>query len=308
MTRHDDFSQEFSDPFDDDFDEIDNKREKQDLKGRVFRFLLGNVHYLFIALLFSLMILFYFWRGIVIIIHSGEAGVLYRPFGHGTVTDYVYPEGLHIIAPWNTMFIYNIRAQTTYHEFNVLTNKGLPIKLTLAIRYHPEYDMVALLHQKVGPDYVNIIVIPQIESVLRRSIGQYDPEVIYANKGGILSNILVKAMEEAGQKYVHIDDIIIRTVELPPSIKKAIEEKLVYEQQEQAYVFRLEREKQEAERKRIEATGIKNYQEIVSQTLTDPLIRWQGVQATLQLSESSNAKVVVIGSGENGLPIILGGQ
>lgn len=264
--------------------------------------------YASIGVLVVILVVMYYWNTVVVVIKSGEAGALYRMFEGGTVTDYVYPEGIHVLWPWNRMYIYNTRVQTTYHEFNVLTNKGLPIILKLAIRYHPEYEMVALLHKRVGPNYVETIVVPQIESVLRRNIGKNDPEDIYTNKEGILTDIIVKAIEEAGQKFVYIDDIIIRTVDLPQDIKDAIEEKLVHQQRWQAYEFRLAAEQQEAERKRIEAQGIRDYQATVAETLSTEILRWQGIQATEHISTSDNAKVVVVGNGENGLPIILGGQ
>ncbi|NJL72145.1 MAG: prohibitin family protein [Candidatus Competibacteraceae bacterium] len=266
----------------------------------------GALPFVSVAVLVTVLVIMYFWNTVVVVVKSGEAGALYRMFQGGTVTDYVYPEGLHILWPWNRMHIYDTRVQTAYHAFEVLTNKGLPITLKLAIRYQPEYEMVALLHQRVGPDYVQKIVVPQIESVLRRNIGKNDPEDIYTNKEGILTDIIVKAIEEAGQKFVYIDDIIIRTVELPQDIKDAIEEKLVHQQQWQAYEFRLAAERQEAERKRIEAQGISDYQETVAKTLSPDLLRWQGILATEQLAGSANAKVVVIGNGEKGLPIILG--
>ena len=152
------------------------------------------------------------------------------------------------------------------------------------------------------------MILPQIESVLRRRIGQHSPEEIYTNKEGVLSNIISLAIQEVGQKFVEVDEIIIRTVELPEQVKTAIEEKLVYEQQHLAYQFRLDREEQEAERKRIEALGIMVYQDIISSTLDEKLLRWQGIQATLEIAKSDNSKVVVIGAGEQGLPIILGNQ
>lgn len=261
-----------------------------------------------IAGLITLLTLLYFWNGIIVVIRSGEAGVLYRLFQGGTVTDYVYPEGIYVLFPWNAMAIYNIRVQMAPHEFTVLTNKGLPIKLKLAIRYHPEYEMVAILHKRVGPDYIHTIVIPQVESVLRRNIGKHDPEDIYTNKEGILTDIIVKAIDEAGQKFVFIDDIIIRTVELPEDVKHAIDEKLVDQQRFQAYEFRLAAERQEAERKKIEAQGIRDQQSIVAETLTPDILRWKAIRATEALAGSQNAKVVVIGNGDKGLPVILGGQ
>jgi regulator of protease activity HflC (stomatin/prohibitin superfamily) len=265
-----------------------------------------NLPYITVLLLIIIFLTIYFWDYLFITIDSGEAGVLYKRFGGGTVTEYVYPEGFRIVAPWDKMHIYNVRIQTVLHDFRVLTNKGLPITLTLAIRFRPEYEMVGLLHKNVGPDYVNTIIIPQIESVLRKQIGQYNPEEIYVNREGFLDKIILQALEEAGQKYVIVDDVIIRTVQLPEQIRTAIDDKLVQEQLYKAYVFRLDKEKEEAKRKLIEAQGIRDYQDIISKTLNEQLIKWQGVQATLSLAESENAKIVIIGAGKDGLPIILG--
>jgi regulator of protease activity HflC (stomatin/prohibitin superfamily) len=270
------------------------------------KWLKKQIPYLIVIGLLITLIFVFFWTRVIIIVKSGEAGVLYRLFFDGTVTDYPYPEGLHFNWPWDTMFIYNVRIQTILHEFNVLTQEGLPIHLKLAIRFRPEYEMVGVLHQQVGPDYVNTIIIPQVESVLRKNIGQLTPEDVYTNKEGILTNIIIRALEEAGQKFVIIDDVIIRNVDLPDQVRQAIEEKLIQNQLYLAYEYKLQREEQEAERKRIEAAGIKDYQEILNKSLNPQILKWHGVEATLKLATSENSKVVVIGSGEDGLPLILG--
>lgn len=255
-----------------------------------------------------LLIFAYFASTMFVTIKSGEAGVLYRRFSTGTETDYVYPERLHFVLPWNTMYIYSVRVQTLKHELSVLTNKGLPITLKLAIRYHPEYEMLGVLHKKVGTDYVNRIVLPQIESVLRKKIGKLDPEDVYTNKAGVLTKILATAIEETMRNYVVVKDIIIRGIELPETIRDAIESKLVEQEKLKRYSYTLEVAKKEAGRKVIEATGIKDYQDIISATLTEKLIQWQGVQATREIAKSKNSKVVIIGSGDGGLPVILGNQ
>ena len=273
-----------------------------------WRWVKGKSPYLIVLTLVLILLVFYFWNRIFIVIGPGQAGALYRPLTSGTVTDYVYPEGLHVLFPLNTMTIYDVKVQLIQHDLTVLTNRGLPVTLKLSIRFRPVYELVGVLHQQVGVDYPKKVILPQIESVLRRRIGQYSPEEIYTNKKGVLSNIIALAIEEVGQKFVEVDEIIIRTVELPKPVRTAIEEKLVYEQQHLAYKFRLKREKQEAERKRIEALGIMIYQDIISSTLDENLLRWQGIQATLEIAKSENSKVVVIGSGEQGLPIILGNQ
>jgi regulator of protease activity HflC (stomatin/prohibitin superfamily) len=166
--------------------------------------------------------------------------------------------------------------------------------------------MLGMLHQKVGPDYINTIVVPQVESVLRKRLSFYDPEDIYVNKDNILTKVIVEASDELGKKYITPNSIVIRSIALPNAIREAIENKLIQQQLEKSYTYILEKEKKEAERKRIEAQGIKDYQSIVMQTLSDKLIKWQGVQATLELAKSNNTKVVIIGAGKEGLPVILG--
>ncbi len=255
-----------------------------------------------------LLLVVFFFDHIVITVGPGEVGVLYRRLTTGTQTDYVYPEKIYLIWPWDTMYRYTVRIQTIPHELTVLTNKGLPINLSLAIRFRPEYDMVGILHKTVGPDYVDRIVIPQIESVLRKRIGQLNPEDVYTNKEGVLTNILQAAIDEVMRDYIIVEDIIIRSMQLPDNVTQAIEQKLIEEQLMGKYEFTLKVAKEEAERKRIEATGIRDYQNIVNSTLNPQLIRWEGVQATLELAKSSNAKVVVIGAGKDGIPVILGNQ
>jgi regulator of protease activity HflC (stomatin/prohibitin superfamily) len=260
-----------------------------------------------VTLLLVILLALFLFERIFISIKPGEAGVLWKRFDGGTIIDYVFAEGFHVISPLDRMYIYNARVQTIRHEFDVLTTRGLPIHLRIAIRFKPVYEMIGILHQHVGPDYVNVVVVPEVESVLRRNLGKFNPEDIYTNKDGILTNILVTAIEEAGRKYIQIDDIIIRSLELPPDVKKSIENKLVEEQKQKAYEFILAREQQEVIRKQIEASGIKDYQKIISETLDDQLLTWQGIKATLELAGSENAKIVVIGNkSSEGMPLVLG--
>lgn len=264
-----------------------------------------NLAYFAVFFLILTLCFAFFFPDIIITVQSGEGGVLFRRF-FGTDTEKVYTEGIYAIFPWDTIYIYDARIQTVLHDFDVLTTEGLTIHLSLAIRFRPEYDMLGLLHQQVGPDYINTIITPEVESVLRKRLSPYKPEDIYKNKDKILTTVVIEAMEALGQKYIIANDVIIREIALPTAIVAAIEDKLKEEQHEQAYVYKLKREKQEAERKVTEATGIKNYQDTVSKSLTDKLLKWQGIQATLELAKSTNSKVVVIGAGNSGMPLILG--
>ena len=258
-----------------------------------------------LVLLFSIC---YFWLSIAICIRSGEAGVLYRLFGGGTVTDRVYGEGLHLIFPWNEMHVYKVRVQEQQHTVELLTKHGMKMKFRLSIRYHPEYDLLGVLHKRVGPEYVTKIVIPVVVSVLRTHVGQFSAEEVYTTKRSILERIFLEAVEQVTLNYVTINGVIIRSIDLPPRILKAVEAKIEQQHIAEAYDYRLQKEQKEAKRKEIEAGGFKIYNETISQSLNQDILKWKGIQATRELAVSPNTKVIVIGNGPEGLPIILGAE
>jgi regulator of protease activity HflC (stomatin/prohibitin superfamily) len=262
--------------------------------------------YLVVAVLVLSLAVLALWSRILVVIKPGEAGVLYRMLSTGTVTDHIYAEGLHVLMPLNSMSIYDTRVQLVLHDFDVLTSSGLPVKLKIAVRFQPIYELLGVLHQQVGPDYVYKIILPQIESVLRRNLGQRTPEDIYTNKDGMLSRIITLALEEVGRKYITVDEIIIRSVVLPETVSQSIELKLVNEQQSLAYTYKIESERKEAVRKAIEAGGIRDFQKIIATTMTDKTLQAQNIQATLELAKSPNSKVIVLGTPKGGLPLILG--
>ncbi len=250
--------------------------------------------------------LVYFGPRIFIDITPGHAGVLFRLFGGGTVIDKVYGEGLHVIAPWNVMTIYDVREQMVTRKINVLTERGLPITVTVTIRYQPERDVLGVLQAGIGPNYADKIVMPEVLATLRQLLGTYTVEDIYQTKRSLIEKLLTNSLEEAEQRYVIIDSVLITEVALPEYMSKAIQAKLEQQQLAEAYTFKIEREEKEAERKRIEAGGIKAYNTIVSSSLSPDLLTWQGIEATRDLAASNNAKVVVIGGGgKSGLPLIL---
>ena len=259
-----------------------------------------------IVVLLTLLVVIYFWPYIFIRIKSGEAGVQYKLFGGGTVTDYVHPEGMNVILPWNNMYVYNVRVQEQEHTVELLTENGLKLTFLLSIRYYPEIDMVGVLHKRVGPEYVDKIVIPQVVSVLRRHVGQHTAEEIFTTKRAILERIFTEAIEQVTQSYITIDEVIIRTITLPPTVQQAVEDKIEQQHISESYVFRLQKEQQEAKRKEIEAEGYKKYNDTVAESLTPEILKWKGIEATRELSTSDNSKVIVIGNGDEGLPVILG--
>lgn len=282
---------------DDDFDHIQDERQRRFLRGTMAALLS-------LAVLMASILL---WKRVVISIHSGQAGVLYS-FFTGTDQGNIYDEGVHLIWPWNTMYIYDIRFQTREQNYSLLTNGGLPVNLKVAIRFQPDIRMLPLLHVAVGPEYVEKVVFPETEAALRRAVGQYGPEEVYTSHRGFLESVVVSSLSKMENRYVIVDDVLVKSVDLPATVRDAIERKLALHEEEKAFQYRLAIEQKEAERKRIEAQGIQNYQQIISKSLTPDLLRWQGIQATRELATSQNAKTVVVGSGKDGLPLILGGD
>lgn len=268
------------------------------------RWLASKASIIIVLLLLLSLVLAFFWNQIVITIQSGEAAVLFRRFS-GTEIDKIYSEGLHIFNPLDTVYIYEVRNQIALHEFDVISNKGLTVHLSLAIRYRPEYELLGILHQRIGPDYLQRVIVPQIESVMRKELGNYRAEQIYTNEEGLLTNTILIALDEVGRNYVQVEDIIIRSIKLPPQLVQAIENKLQQEEFMKSYEFRMETAAREAARLKIEADGIKTYHEIVNSSLTEAILRHKGIDATQALATSTNSKVVVIGSGKDGLPLIL---
>ncbi|MCP4350260.1 MAG: prohibitin family protein [Desulfobacterales bacterium] len=259
---------------------------------------------IFIVFVLIFMFMFaYLFHNIVITIHSGEAGVLYKRFFGGTVVDRVYAEGIHFIYPWDTLYVYNVRVQEVFHEFDVLTKNGLKVHLIISIRYYPEYNLLGVLHKKVGPDYRNKVVVPEIEAVLRIIIGQINAEEAYTTKTSLIQESINVAIEQVAQRFVKVDDVIIKRIILPSAVQSSIEYKIKQKHLAEAHEYKIEREKKEAERKRIEAEAFKRYNDILNTSLSDRILQWEGIRASLELSKSNNTKVVVIGSGKRGLPI-----
>lgn len=241
-------------------------------------------------------------------IRSGYAGVLYKTFGNGVVTDKPpLGEGFHIIAPWNQVFIYEMRQQELSDKMQVLSSNGLEIRLDASAWYQPVREDVAKLHQEKGENYLERIIMPAIRSAARSVVGRYTPEQLYSSKrDAIQDEIFEETKKFLDEQYIQLNEVLVRDVTLPPTIKDAIERKLGQEQESLEYEFRLEKAEKEAERQRIEAEGKSLANSILSASLTDKVLKEKGIQATVKLAESPNAKVIVIGSGEGGLPLILG--
>ncbi|MCK5719826.1 MAG: prohibitin family protein [Thiomargarita sp.] len=260
-----------------------------------------------ILLLVFLITTLYLVPKMVVVVEPGKNGVFWSLFFGGTQIDKVYSEGIHFILPWDKMYIYNLRFQTQPHELEVLTNRGLNVNLYLSIRYAPQREFLGLLHQQVGPDFVNIVVIPEVTAVLRETIGSMSSEEIYTTGRKVITVAINSAIEQVEQRFIRVDDVLIRKIDLPPLVEDSIKYKIQQKHLVDAHKFIVEKEKVEAERKRIEAEGISEHIQIISSVLPtkNGYLTWRGINATENLAMSNNAKVVLIGSGKNGLPIIL---
>lgn len=261
-----------------------------------------------IPIIIGIVILIIFISKSTVTVDSGEAGVLYKTFGGGVVTDEPpLSEGFHLVAPWNRVYIYEVRQQSIEEQMNVLSSNGLEIQLDASIWFQPAYNELGKLHKEKGENYVQRLLQPAVRSAARAVVGRYNPEQLYSTKReAIQKEIFEETQLLLENQYVQVNQVLVRDVSLPSTIKEAIERKLRQEQESLEYEYRLTKAEQEAERQRIDAEGKARANEILNASLTDKVLQEKGIQATLELAKSPNAKTVIIGSGEDGLPLILG--
>ena len=258
-----------------------------------------------VAGVIATLLLLFLWPSIVISIKPGELGVLYARFRGGTQLQHTYEEGIHFIQPWNIMYIYDVRVQEETQNIDVLTVDGLTINVQISLRFQIIRDRLPNLHQEIGPNYRDKVVIPIMNSAVRQTIGSYRPDDLYSTaRQELQDQMLVDAVEEMGRIPVLIQGFVVKSITLPEVLREAIERKLIAEQDYLRYKYILLEAQQEARRKTIEGEGIKAYQTLVNENMTQNFLRYEGIQATKELATSSNAKVVVIG-GKDGLPVIL---
>jgi len=263
--------------------------------------------YLIIAVLIIVVVLLFFGSSMFFTIQPGERGIIFRPFSKGLDKENLYIPGFHIVAPWNDLILYDVKEQQNEETMDVLDKNGLSISMDVSVRFNPVYDKIGYLHEIFGIRYVQQLIIPEVRSSVRQVAGRYTAEEIYSTKRTeVEASIISETKEILEQNNIDMRALLIRSINLPEQIRVAIEDKLKQEQEALAYQFRLTRETSEAERKRIEAEGIAAFNRIINSSLTDQILKQRGIEATIDLAKSPNAKVVVVGSGKDGLPLILG--
>jgi prohibitin 1 len=237
-------------------------------------------------------------------VDSGAVGVLTL---FGRVTGEVLPEGLHLINPFKTNHEISIRTQEIKETASVPSSEGLVMALDTSLIYHLNPEKAAEVYQKIGPNYVEVLIEPNLRSAIREATASHTANALYSGEREMVAKQIVAQLTDLlGQRGVQIESILLRDIQLPNTLKSSIEAKQQAEQEALAMNFRLQKETQEAQRKRIEAQGIRDFQQIVAQGISPQLLEWKGIEATENLAKSPNAKVVVVGGGKNGLPLILG--
>lgn len=272
--------------------------------------------------LVALLIFVYLIPDIFFSVMPGQAAVIWHRFPSpwnpaGTDVENVHPEGLRAKWPWDNVYIYDIRMQEVTHNFPALSSDGLPIEVEVTIRFRPYQRALGELHKHVGRDYIAKLILPELGAHLRDQISKYRPAELYAALREEIQQESFEALEtglflvyetsDQPQRVIHVEDVLIRNIKLPAKVADAIDDKLAQEQRLLEYDYRLDKERKESTRKRIEAQGIRDFQDIVTGGISERYLEWKGIDATLELARSPNAKIIVIGAGDGGLPIILGG-
>jgi regulator of protease activity HflC (stomatin/prohibitin superfamily) len=253
-----------------------------------------------VAALFFLILLF----NSVVRVSTGSVAVVTL---FDRVTGEVLPEGIHLLSPLKSAHELSVQTQEIKEVASVPSSEGLMMNLEASLIYHLNSDKAAEVYQKIGRDYMTRVVEPTTRSAIRESTASHTANALYTGEREMVAKqIFEQLSRELGQRGIVVENVLLRDIQLPPTLRSAIETKQQAEQESLAMSFRLQRERQEAERKRIEAQGISDFQQIVAKGISSQLLEWKGIEATETLAKSPNSKIIVIGSGKSGLPLIMG--
>ncbi len=255
----------------------------------------------------ALIVILIFSNATFLTIDAGHRGVLFRRFAGGLDKTAIYGPGFHVLAPWNTMYTYDVREKQLEEEMEVLSSNGLNIKVDVTVRVNPMYNKIGDLHDKFGKEYLTSLVRPEVRSSVRKIIGRFTPEELYSTRRDEVQQMIQKDLNATLEKnYIELRASLIRGIMLPDKVRMAIEDKIEAEQSALKYEYILQQSRKEAERRVIEAEAKARANIVLNASLTDKILKDKGIEATLQLANSPNSKVIIVGSGPDGLPLILG--
>jgi regulator of protease activity HflC (stomatin/prohibitin superfamily) len=264
----------------------------------------GNPLSLLIALGITGLVVIVLVFNCVVKVPTGSVSVLTL---FGRVTGEVLPEGIHVINPLKASNELSIRTQEIKESASVPSSEGLVMNLDTSLIYHLDPDKAADVYRRLGPNYVLVLIEPNLRAAIRESTASHTANALYTGEREMVAKqIFEQLTSHLGDRGIMVENVLLRDIQLPQTLKASIESKQQAEQEALAMSFRLQKETQEAQRKRIEAGGIRDFQQIVAQGISPQLLEWKGIEATENLAKSGNAKVVVIGNSKNGLPLILG--
>jgi regulator of protease activity HflC (stomatin/prohibitin superfamily) len=239
-------------------------------------------------------------------VRTGHVGVV-SVFGR--VTGRTLPEGIHVVNPAAAVTELSIKTQEVKEHAAVPSKEGLIMGLEASLLYHLDSTRAAEVFQQIGPNYAEVLLQPTFRSAIRAVTAANTAASLYSDaRENIAKQIQDDVARQVAQRGVIVENVLLRDLQLPDTLKHAIEAKQQAQQEAQRMEFVLQREKQEAERKRVEAAGIKDFQDIVSQGISDKLLEWKGIEATMELVKSQNSKVIIVGNAKNGLPLVYAGE
>ena len=239
-------------------------------------------------------------------VRTGHVGVITQ---FGRVTGQTIGEGIHIINPISRVNEMDVKTLEIKERASVPTKEGLIMGVEASVLYHLQGDRAAEVYQKIGVEYATVLLVPNFRSAIRAVTAANSASSLYSDaRESIARQILVDVQQQVQPRGIVIENVLLRDLQIPDSLKHAIEAKQQAQQEAQRMEFVLQREQQESERKRVEAQGIKDFQNIVTQGISDKLLEWKGIEATIELARSQNAKVVVVGNTKTGLPLIFAGE
>jgi len=273
----------------------------QTIKKKIVTWWNKNTISITISLLIFVFFIAFFWNNIVVAIHSGQQGVHWSRFS-GTQLNKIHGEGMHIIWPWDIVYKYNTRVQTLENTLEILTTEGLTISVDYTFRFHAVKDGIPMIHKTLGEQYAETFVVPEIKAASMSVIGNYSPEQLYR-----ISTLVIQASikyylnKQLLTHNIVLDDYLIKRIKLPEVVSESIEKKMVADQLSYEYDYKIIIEEKEKKRKKIEAEGIRAFEKISG----IPIIKWKGLEVTSEFATSQNSKIIIMGNGDKGLPLLL---